>query len=229
MERCAIGLRELKFADGKDAAAMSFSGYGAVFGNVDSYGDVIAKGAFRDTLRAWRKADSLPPLLLQHGGWGVTADDLTPIGVWTDKAEDESGLKVEGQLADSVRGREAYALLKMQPRPALDGLSIGYVAKEVAIGTKPEEPRRTLKKIELVEVSLVTFPANPKARVGAVKAADMTEREFERLLVRDAGLSRSEAAVVISRGFKALKAARDAGEGDVSAALERLIATLKRS
>ncbi|HWO94196.1 MAG TPA: HK97 family phage prohead protease, partial [Dehalococcoidia bacterium] len=189
MERFACAL-ELKFAD-SDTKEMTFSGYGAVFGNVDSYGDVIQKGAFRETLREAKKSKQFPAMLLQHGGWGVTSEDFTPIGIWTDMEEDDVGLRVEGKLADTARGREAYTLLKMTPRPAINGLSIGYRAKEYSLGTKPEEPRRTLKKVDLLEVSLVTFPANPKARVSAVKSIEQlsTLAEAERYLRDACGLS----------------------------------------
>lgn len=219
---------EVKFADGAPDGA--FSGYGAVFGNADAYGDVITRGAFRDSLREWKKAKALPPLLLQHGGWGIGADDLMPVGIWTDMAEDEHGLKVEGRLAlGTQRGREAYELLKLD-RPALDGLSIGYRAKEFVVGTKPDEPRRTLKKIDLVEVSLVTFPANDKARVQAVKAIDAigTLSDAEAIL-RDAGFSRREAVALVSR-IKAVARGEPAAAGldDIAALLKRNAAILTR-
>lgn len=219
MERLSCGLGELKFAG--DAQTMTFAGYGAVFGNVDSYGDVISPGAFADTLANARKTGQWPAMLSQHGGWGIGADDMTPIGIWTDMSEDGHGLKVEGRLADTPRGREAYTLLKMEPRPAINGLSIGYIAKEWSARSKPDEPRRTLKKVDLLEISLVTFPANPKARIGSVKATDYDIREFERHLCGTLGFSRSDALVVINQGFKALKATRDAG--DTSEAIEALL------
>lgn len=214
MERAVYGLNEVKLAAADDKE-MTFAGYGAVFGNVDSYGDVIQPGAFADTLAASQKSGQFPAMLMQHGGWGMGADDMTPVGIWTGLSEDGHGLKVEGKLADTPRGREAYTLLKMTPRPAITGLSIGYIAKEFAQRTKPEEPRRTLKKVDLMEVSLVTFPANGKARISQVKSgADFTEREFEQLM-QDAGLSRKEARVVMAHGFRHLKAMQDAGSGEL--------------
>lgn len=223
-QQCAL---EVKLAE--DQASMAFSGYGAVFDNVDSYGDVIAKGAFKETLRDAKKTGQWPAMLSQHGGWGIGADDLTPIGIWTELEEDEKGLRVEGKLADTARGREAYSLLKMQPRPAITGLSIGYIAKKYTVGTKPEEPRRKLEKVELMEISLVTWPANPKARIGQVKSSDLTERDIERLLMRDAGFTRSEAQVVINQGFKALKTKRDAGEGsELAGSLSRLVSSIRK-
>lgn len=224
MQNLTCNLRELKFAADEGAQAMSFTGYGAVFGNVDSYGDVIEAGAFSKFLADVKSGNQpWPAMLSQHGGWQMSAEDMTPIGVWTDFAEDGHGLKVTGQLADTPRGLEMYKLMKMSPRPAIDGMSIGYIAKEWEPRSKPEDPKRKLKRIDLIEVSLVTRPANGKARVESVKN-DWTERDFERLLTRDAGLSRSEALVVINQGFKSLIAMRDAG----SAELAELYEAVKR-
>lgn len=202
---------EVKFTvDATNDTGMTFSGYGSIAGNVDFYGDVVAHGAFADTLAEVKSSGNWPPMLMQHGGgfMGGGADDMTPVGIWTDMSEDGTGLKVHGKLADTQRGRDVYTLLKMEPRPAITGLSIGYIAKDWSPRSKPEDPRRTLKKVDLVEVSLVTFPANPKARVSSVKSA-MTEREIE-IALRDAGLSRAEAKALISGGFKILRP-RDAG------------------
>jgi len=227
MDRSEFGLREVKLA--KDPAeGMKFSGYGAVFGNVDSYGDVIAPGAFAETLAAARKSGNWPAMLAQHGGWGMTGEDMNPIGVWTDLAEDGHGLKVEGVLADTARGLDTYKLLKMDPRPALNGLSIGYVAKKFTARSKPDEPRRKLEAIDLYEVSLVTFPANPKSRIRQVKSGEgLTLNDAEKAL-REAGFSRMEAKAILAKGFKAL-GLREAGEGDdeTEAALQRLLSTLK--
>lgn len=198
IERLSVGLREVKIADA-DGADMRFTGYGAVFGNIDSYGDVIAKGAFADTLKKSKDSGVWPAMLSQHGG--MFGEDSTPIGIYTEMREDDVGLWVEGKLADTERGREAYALLKMQPRPAYNGLSIGFRAKEWAVRTSPEEPRRTLKAVELLEVSLVTFPANTKARVTSVKS-EFNPREAEDSL-RDAGLSRADSVKAVAV-FKSL-------------------------
>lgn len=224
MERMLVPLGEIKFSNDN---AMEFTGYGAVFGNVDAYGDVIQPGAFADTLATARKSGVWPAMLSQHGGWGMTSQDLTPVGVWTDLAEDGIGLKATGVLAPTPRGQELHALMKMTPRPAIDGLSIGYIAKDWSPRSKPEEPRRTLKRVDLIEISPVTFPANGKARVLSVKSMPDNERDLEAWLMRDAGLSRTEAKTVISHGFKALLRERDAA-GD-SGELDELAAALRRS
>lgn len=228
MERMTCQLGGLKFA-GADAKAGQFSGYGAVFGNVDSYGDVIEPGAFSAWLSDVKSGKQpWPSMLSQHGGWALTADDLTPVGVFTGLSEDGTGLAFDGQLADTTRAQDLYKLMKMEPRPAINGMSIGYVAKEWEPRSKPEDPRRKLKRIDVMEISLVTFPANPKALVTGVKSGGATEREFEHFLMRDAGMSRSDARIVINRGFKTLLAMQDAGGGG-SHELDEIAALLKRA
>lgn len=212
---------EWKFAG--DEKAMEFSGYGAMFNNVDAYGDVIAAGAFADTLREAKGSGLWPAMLLQHGGgmFGGTAEDMTPIGVWTAMEEDDKGLRVEGKLADIPRGRDLYTLMKMTPRSAINGLSIGYTPIEWAMRQNADEPRRTLKKVKLWEVSPVTFPANGKARITDVKSAAPSEIERH---VRDAlGLSREEAKAFMAKGFPGLQSLRDAGESESALELAELI------
>lgn len=197
---------ELKFVssdtENDTDTSMTFSGYGAVFNNTDSYGDVIVKGAFKNSVKLAKKNGSWPAMLSQHGGWGVASDDFTPIGIWTDISEDEHGLKVEGKLADTVRGQEAYKLLKMTPRPAYTGLSIGYFPVKWTSGDGKKEPRRKLEEVELLEISLVTFPANDKARIESVKSGNIDKRYIEQILC-DAGLSRMQAKRLIAEGYNA--------------------------
>lgn len=211
VEYVECGLIELKFDGGGDAVTgMRFQGYGAVFGNVDSYGDVIEPGAFAAFLSDMREGkQSWPAMLSQHGGFGLTAQDMTPVGVWHDLAEDGKGLKTDGEFADTDRGTELYKLVKMQPRPAINGLSIGYITKEAEPRSKPEEPRRRLKRVDLIEISPVTFPANRKARVESVKNG-LGVNAAEAAL-RDAGFSRREAKAIVASGFKTLSSPRDAG------------------
>jgi uncharacterized protein len=215
---------EVKFADSSSPG--SFEGYGAVFGNIDAYGDVIQKGAFKETLRDWGKTKKLPPMLVQHGGWMMTDMDALPVGIYEAMSEDDTGLHVKGRLInlDTERGKTIHGAMK---EGALDGMSIGYRAKEFSLGTKPDEPRRTLKKVDLMEVSIVTFPANGKARVSSVKSAGdiRTIREFEELL-RDVGFSNAQAKAIASSGFKAADP-RDEDEADLAASIRRNIATLQ--
>lgn len=222
MDHLHLGV-EVKFASNKSGV---FSGYGAITGNVDAGGDMLAKGAFKDTLRAWEGKGKLPPMLLQHGGGFLGgADDMLPVGKWISMEENSKGLKVEGELfaMNTERGTYIYEGLKAG---ALDGLSIGYRAKEFTLGTKPGDPRRTLKSVDLVELSIVTFPMNDKARVGAVKAGNIkTIREFEDFLRDVGGYSNAAAKAIAASGFKAADP-RDEDEADLLASIRRNIATL---
>lgn len=177
----------------------SIDGYGSVFGVRDNYDDVIAAGAFAASLAEHKAAGTMPAMLWQH-------DSDCPIGIWTEMIEDAKGLRIKGRLAlDTVRGKEAYALLKMG---ALNGLSIGFISKQWAYDRDTEV--RTLTEIDLWEVSLVTFPANEKARVTNVKSADemATPKDAEKAL-RDAGFSKSDATAFVSRVMRMGEVRRD--------------------
>lgn len=225
LETKRIKFSECKLAVPDTADVMEFSGYGAVFGNVDSHGDVIEKGAFSAYLTDVQSGkQDWPAMLMQHGGWNVTAEDITPVGVYSDLTEDDFGLKSAGTLAPTPRGTEAYTLMKMKPRPAISGLSIGYYVRDSIYGGKSDPYDRLIKQIDLVEISIVTFPSNGKARIGNVKSAlDFNEREFEQFL-RDSGMSRKDAQTVISRGFRAITTERDSSSEElkqITALIER--------
>lgn len=215
---CIQADAEFKFADADAAARGEFVGYASVFGNVDLGGDVVERGAFAGTL-AKRKAGDV--LML----WGHDLRSV-PIGKWLDLREDDRGLVARGQLTlDIPRARDVHAAMK---EGTVKGLSIGYmVPKDGAEFDRSGRVRR-IKAVDLIEISVVNLPMNPRAQIARVKAAEMTEREIERLLTRDAGFSRSEARALMRGGLPALKATRDAGTGadDTAAALRRLLATL---
>jgi len=218
MDHLRLDMREVKFAADK---AGVFSGYGGVTGNRDGGGDVIEKGAFRDTLREWQDKGKFPPMLLQHGGGFLGgAMDMLPVGRYTDMEENSKGLKLEGELfaLGTERGQYIYEGMKAG---SLDGLSIGYRVKEFVLGTKPTEPRRTIKSLDLIEVSIVTFPMNDKARIGAVKSGDIkTIREFEDFLRDVGGYSHAAAKAIAAGGFKSEPRDED-GNGEAIAALIR--------
>jgi len=193
-------------------------GYGSVFGVRDNYDDVIAKGAFIQSLKDHKAAGTMPAMLWQH-------DADKPIGVWTEMVEDEKGLRIKGQLAmETVKGKEAHALLKMG---ALNGLSIGFMSKEWAYDRDTEV--RTLTAIDLWEVSLVTFPANEKARVTNVKSADELQapKDAEKVL-RDAGFSKSDATAFVSRVMRMGEVRSDSANSTAVAmkAADRLLRSL---
>lgn len=189
-----------------------FEGYGSVFGVKDSYDEIVAAGAFAESLATHKSQGTLPALLWQHRSG-------EPVGVYTGMHEDNIGLKVSGQLAlKTVRGSEAYELLKMK---AISGLSIGFATREDSYDRVTGI--RTLKKVDLYEVSLVTFPANDTARVQGVKNIEVIEdlKSAEQYL-REVGMSRTEAKAFIAR-VKSL-GPRDAGEDE----MQSLIAAIKQ-
>lgn len=218
----APGGREVKaFAlEIKAAADGSIEGYGSVWGVRDRYDDVIARGSFVQSLADHKAANTMPAMLWQH-------DPSEPIGVWLEMIEDEKGLRIKGQLAlDTVRGKEAHALLKLG---ALNGLSIGFRSMP---GTAKynDDGVRVLTALELWEVSLVTFPANEKARITGVKAADVagitTIRQAEKAL-RDAGFSDDAAKAFVAEVKRIALDERDARAANAAlAAADRLLATI---
>jgi len=130
-------------------------GYASFFDQVDNGGDIVAAGAYSKSLRALKEADRDVKMLWQH-------DPAQPIGVWDEVREDSKGLYVKGRiLTDIAKGREAAALIEAG---AIDGLSIGY---RTTRATKNDKGQRLLTELELWEVSVVTFPMLPTARVGA--------------------------------------------------------------
>lgn len=173
-----------------------FAGYGSVFGVLDSYREIVAPGAFAESLRARAEKGRKLPVLWQHRSG-------EPMGVYEKVQEDKTGLYLEGRLLvnDVARAKEAHALMKVG---AVTGLSIGYFVTDDSFNEK--EGIRTLKSVDLQEVSVVTFPANDEARVETVKAKLQagqrpTIREFEELL-REKGFSRSDAEHIAVHGFK---------------------------
>ncbi|MDP1627500.1 HK97 family phage prohead protease [Parvibaculum sp.] len=187
----------------------TFEGYASLFGAEDLGRDVVMPGAFRKSLL--KRGPKGVKLLYQH-------EPNEVIGIWTGIAEDHEGLFVRGQLLQDVsRAREVLALMRAG---AVDGLSIGY--RVVKAEADRATGARRLIEVDLWEISVVTFPMLPEARVRAVKGARPTTREFERWLMRDAGLSRTEARTVIHKGFKALNSPREAG-GPGDAALARAL------
>ncbi len=179
----------------------TFTGYGSIFGNEDQGSDIMQKGAFTKSLED--RPASKVKLLYQH-----KTDE--PIGVFENMYEDEKGLFVKGRLAmGTQKGREAYELLKMG---ALDGMSIGFRADPEKQGyNENKRGTRTLKEVDLMEISLVTFPMNERALIENVKANSKSIREWEKILRDAGGLSRTEAKM----GAKALSESlsqRDAGD-----------------
>lgn len=217
--KIAVGADERKYA-GLDVEAVasdgSFSGYASLFGKVDLGRDVVERGAFADSIE--KRGAAGIRMLFQH-------DPGQPIGAWKEIREDARGLFVRGKLATGVaRAREVLELMR---DGALDGLSIGF--RTVQAVNEARTGIRHIRKADLWEISVVTFPMLPEARVEKVKGEGApglpSPREFERWLTRDAGLTRSEAKTVIAKGFAHLLRERDAAPGTP----EHLAATIRRA
>lgn len=189
-------------------------GYGSAFGVVDSFGEIVVPGAFAGSLRQ-HAAEGSRPLML----WAHRAD--APIGRWERVSEDERGLVVEGLLnLRTEAGREAHAHLQAGD---LNGLSVGF--KPIKTTTRADGVIE-LRAADLVEVSVVTLPANPGARITSVRSQaepPASLRELEAAL-RDLGYNRREAAAIAQRGLPALD-----GEADISAELSALHEALDRA
>jgi uncharacterized protein len=183
----------------------SVTGYGSIFGNLDSYGEIVEPGAFTQSLKAHARSKTMPLMLWQH-------DTHEPIGVWESMEEDAKGLMCRGKLLlDVQKGKEAWSRLKAG---AIRGLSIGYRV----LASEPEGNNVRLKKLDLMEVSIVSFPANDRALVQTVKSildsgGLPTVRQFEEYL-RDAGFSKSRAAAIASAATPHLRGEPEAKADD---------------
>ena len=148
---------EHKFCRPETALEMTggaeIEGYASLFGQPDGGGDRVAPGAYARSLAALKARGGRVKMLWQH-------DPAQPIGIWDEVREDARGLYVKGRLlAKLQRGREAMALIEAG---AIDGLSIGYRTRRAH---KDAQGHRVLSDLDLWEVSLVTFPMLPEARL----------------------------------------------------------------
>ncbi len=209
---------ELKQADDEG----TFEGHGSVFDVLDSDREIVVRGAFAKTLV---EREGRIKLLWQHQSW-------EPIGVPLELKEDDRGLFLRGQLAiKATQPRDVHELMKLG---VVDGLSIGF--RTIKAETDDDTRVRKLTEIELWEISLVTFPANPQATVASVKDRAFaltlagtaggieTERDFERFL-RDAGFSQRRAKAIVASGFKT--ANRDGSARELLTALKGATETFR--
>ena len=168
-------------------------GYASTFGgDPDRHGDVVQPGAFGRSLGEHKAQGTMPAMLWSH-------QLEAPIGRWTNVAEDSAGLFVAGQVnLKTDRGREAFEHIRAGDAT---GFSIGFIT--------PEGGRRYLGKgafaldeVDLVEISIVTAPANARARVRTVK--HLSTKSEAVAFLRDAGLPKAAAARFAAGGFPAL-------------------------
>jgi HK97 family phage prohead protease len=227
---------KLKAAEGEPGA---IEGYLSVFGVRDSYNEIVMPGAFANSLARHKREGTYPLLLWQH-------DPYEPIGVWEDLADDGKGLYAKGRLLVGQNvpvADKAYSLLKAE---AMWGQSIGY--REVDVHPAKDGEARKLVELDLMEGSVVSFPANRSAFVESVKGEDgqqavdrwkrfeelartfrdgepMPSKEFEALL-REAGFPKSVAVQIASHGYvKAIRS--ESGGEEALSAVERAIGALR--
>lgn len=208
-------------AFGLDVKAVSdagvIEGYASVFGgSPDAYGDIIAPGAFANTLQEHKRAGTMPLML-----WGHDASQ-PPIGGWSDMAEDGKGLWVQGTVdLEDPMGQRVHRALKNK---RMKGLSIGYETRDSENDAK--KGTRLLKDVKLWEVSPVNFPAQDRARVdtvkGIIRAGELpTLPDFEEFL-REAGFSKSQATAIAGKGLAHLLRSESGGDQDAISFLTAL-------
>lgn len=219
MDRLAFDC-EIKLASA-EAGTGTVEGYASVFNVIDLGGDIVMPGAFKATLADWKRKKSMPPMLWQHDSW-------TPIGIWSDIVEDGHGLKVKGDLVLEVP--QAAAARALLLAGAVKGLSIGYRTGDYELDRQTGV--RKIKKAELVEISLVTFPMLPEAQITSAKS-HFDARALEHELRAEANLSSAAAVKAVAIVKKHLReggaepdAVRREAKTDLILSLRRATAAL---
>lgn len=169
-----------------------FRGYASTFGNVDEGGDIVMPGAYAKSLQ--KRGAKGVKMFWQH-------DSRELLGMWEEIEEDKRGLKVKGRLLLSVqRAKEIYEFMKAG---AIDSLSVGYRTIKSTFDTTTNT--RSLLEVDLWEISPVTFPMNPKARIQGVKGDIVlpTRKEIEAALRNDGGFSHADSrkAAAVLKGL----------------------------
>lgn len=180
----------------EESEMFTFEGFAATFDNVDLVDDRIEKGAFEKSIK-----NRTPKLLMQHNSFEA------PIGIISKIEENEKGLFIKAEMP-KTDARVRDIIMPQMKVGSLDSMSIGFRVKDF----DTEKDVRVLKEIEVHEISLVTFPANPKALVTGTKAefgiADVeelkTKSEFEELL-KSTGLFSRKAATKLASHFQEIK------------------------
>lgn len=193
----------------------SIEGYASVFGGVDSYGDMIEPTAFDNVLKSGQK----PLMFYQHDRWSL------PIGVWEELSVDAKGLKVKGRLnLELAEAREVYSALKFG---SLNGMSIGFRMHDRDYEYDDNDICHIKNIAELLEISIVNFPADKEARIDNVKSEDRDLndiRDCEHYL-RELGISKKMAQKLISVIKTAKSAVSDSQKSEdakLAAELEKI-------
>lgn len=177
---------------------MKFTCYGNVKGNVDHALDRTLDGAYQDSIDEHKSKGTMPKMFWMHNPYE------TPVGKWIDMKEDHKGLYLEGEFANTEKGRELYELMKMG---ALDSFSIGYRVVEEKWNS--EKRCNDLIKLDIREVSVVSFACNEESRLQSIKSKIddgelPTKRELQKVL-QDSGLSKRQAERIVNQYDPELK------------------------
>lgn len=178
METKNLALQSAEIKMGAEGT-LKFEGYASVFGGLDSYGDTVVAGAYKNTL-----ADRDRPVQLRWNHHGPI------VGKYVEMFEDEKGLYVRGELTKGHTEAENVAALLRHG--AISGLSIGYIVKD----SQQNGVVRELKEIDLIEISVVEEPADNSARIQSVKSAESL-KDVE-LILRQKGFSQKEATAIVA-------------------------------
>lgn len=192
----------LKFAS--DESTGEFEGYASVFNSVDQVGDTILPGAFAKSLSRKQR----PAMFINHDHYSI------PVGDWAELREDDKGLFGRGVI--DMNHRDGPSLYSAMKRRAMNGLSIGFLMGQKDYDVA-EGGGRVIKRVDLKEVSVVTFPCEEKARVSAVKAEDFEFYDLkscEAWLRESVGFSRTAATALVSRILKFGQSESVAAEGE---------------
>jgi HK97 family phage prohead protease len=223
-----------------DDPAGTIEGYVSAYGNVDRANEIVMPGAFADSLSRQKREGNYPLMLWQH-------DTREPIGVWEDLADDGKGLWGKGRLLINANVPTADKVYSLVKNDAVRGMSIGYREIDVEPG-KDGEPTKLIK-LDLLEASIVSFPANRKAMVENVKSEDenkaiklwkgfehlarcfrdgepLSVKQFEEFL-REAGFPKSVAVQIASVGYARSIRSESEGNEATSEAVARLRAAVR--
>lgn len=204
---------EIKFLG--DGTQGIFEGYASVFGNVDSDGDIILAGAFKNTLQTQTRKVAM---FFNHRAWEL------PVGKWDALQEDTKGLFVRGQLTPGHSG--ASDLKAAMQHGTVEGMSVGFSVTKDDYSLAATGGRIFKNITSLREISVCTFPANEQAGISAMKSIDGIEtiRDVENWLRDSVGLSKSQAVGLIARFKSAVRSESETDENktDISALIERI-------
>ncbi|MDX7082699.1 HK97 family phage prohead protease [Serratia marcescens] len=204
---------EIKFIG--DGTQGIFEGYASVFGNVDSDGDIILTGAFKNTLQTQTRKVAM---FFNHRAWEL------PVGKWDALQEDTKGLFVRGQLTPGHSG--ASDLKAAMQHGTVEGMSVGFSVTKDDYSLAANGGRMFKNISALREISVCTFPANEQAGISAMKSIDGIEtiRDVENWLRDSVGLSKSQAVGLIARFKSAVRSESETDENktDISALIERI-------